>query len=199
MTKIAMWSVLYPIIVHIGIQTSNTYLSIIYLSALILFFIYFSKSKSWIVRGFFIVVVISMAFLIIFLNKEYLLIQSIPILILSTLIYVFSRSLIFENTPIITQFADYIDEKPLNSDKKKYTRSVTIIWLAGFIYMFFQNIIASIWLSVEVWSWISNTGNYIIIALIMFGEFLYRNTKFKNDKISFKTFIMRLSRCKLRQ
>jgi hypothetical protein len=36
---------------------------------------------------------------------------------------------------------------------------VTIIWLLGFIYMFIQGIIASIWLPVEVWSWVVNTGN----------------------------------------
>jgi hypothetical protein len=52
--------------------------------------------------------------------------------------------------------------------------------------MFIQGIIASIWLPVEVWSWVVNTGNYIVILSIMLGEFLYRNIKFKNDKISFK-------------
>jgi hypothetical protein len=44
----------------------------------------------------------------------------------------------------------------------------------------------------------SNTGSYIFISLIMLGEFIYRNKKFKQDRISFKTFLVRLSRCRLK-
>jgi uncharacterized membrane protein len=163
-----------------------------------LFVIYSLKLKSWIIKGFLTAIVLGTIFLITFFDKGHVLIQLVPVLILSTLIYIFFKSLVFGNTPIITQFAVCVDENPLNSDKEKYTRGVTVVWLLGFIYMFFQNIIASIWFSVEVWSWISNTGNYIVITLIMFSEFLYRNTRFKNDKISFKTFIIRLSHCRLR-
>jgi uncharacterized membrane protein len=163
-----------------------------------LFVIYSLKLKSWIVKGFLITAVISAIFLIMFLDKGHVLIQLVPVLILSTLIYIFFKSLLFSNTPIIAQFAACVDEKPLNSDKQKYTRGVTVVWLLGFIYMLFQNIIASMWFSVEAWSWISNAGNYIIITLIMFSEFLYRNMRFKNDKISFKTFMIRLSHCRLR-
>jgi uncharacterized membrane protein len=43
MGKIAVWAVLYPIVAHIGIQTSHTNLPIIYLMVLILFFIYKGK------------------------------------------------------------------------------------------------------------------------------------------------------------
>jgi uncharacterized membrane protein len=198
MTKFVAWVALYPIVTHIGIQTSEIYLPIVYLTTLILFVIYSLKLKSWIVKGFLITAVISAIFLIMFLDKGHVLIQLVPVLILSTLIYIFFKSLLFSNTPIITQFAICVDEKPLNSDKQKYTRGVTVVWLLGFIYMFFQNIIASMWFSIEAWSWISNAGNYIIITLIMFSEFLYRNMRFKNDKISFKTFMIRLSHCRLR-
>lgn len=197
MGKIVVWAVLYPIVAHIGIQTSNTHLSVAYLMVLILFFIYFSKIKPLIIKYFSAVTVAGFTFWIIFLNKEYILIQSTPIVALLVLIYTFSKSLTFGKIPIITQFAECVDEKPLNFDKKKYTRMVTIIWLLGFIYMFIQGIIASIWLPVEVWSWVVNTGNYVVIIFIMLGEFLYRNIKFKNDKISFKVFIIRLFHCRL--
>jgi uncharacterized membrane protein len=198
MGKIAVWAILYPIIAHIGIQTSHTNLPVIYLMVLILFFIYCLKIKPLIIKYFFAVATMGFTFLIIFFNKEYIFIQSIPIVVLLTLIYTFFKSLTFGKIPIITQFAECVDEKPLNLDKRKYTRIVTIIWLLGFIYMFIQGIIASIWLPVEVWSWVVNTGNYIVILSIMLGEFLYRNIKFKNDKISFKVFITRLFRCRLR-
>ncbi len=198
MAKIAIWAAFYPIIAHIGVQTSKIYLPIIYLVIIGLFLIYSSKIKSWAAKVFLTTVIIAAALIITIIGKEYLVIQSIPALILLTLILIFSKSLVFKGTPIITVFASCVDEKPLNNEKRKYTRNVTIVWLIGFIYMFVQNIFTTIWLSIESWSWISSVGSYTLIALIMLGEFSYRNRKFKHDKISFKTFIMRLSRCKFK-
>jgi hypothetical protein len=82
MGKIVVWAVLYPIVAHIGIQTSNTHLSVAYLIVLILFFIYFSKINPLIIKYFFAVAVAGFTFWIIFLNKEYILIQSSPIVAL---------------------------------------------------------------------------------------------------------------------
>ncbi|SHN91669.1 hypothetical protein BHECKSOX_2056 [Bathymodiolus heckerae thiotrophic gill symbiont] len=198
MGKIAIWAAFYPIIAHIGVQTSKIYLPIIYLVIIGLFLIYSSKIKSWTAKGFLTTVIIATALIITIIGKEHLVIQSIPVLILLALILIFSKSLVFKGIPIITVFASCVDEKPLNNKKKKYTRNVTIVWLIGFIYMFVQNIFTTIWLSIESWSWISSVGSYTVIALIMLGEFSYRNREFKHDKISFKTFIMRLSRCKFK-
>ncbi|WP_428088031.1 hypothetical protein [Candidatus Thioglobus sp.] len=198
MAKLAIWTALYPIFAHIGVQTSRIYLPIIYLMVLLLFFIYFSAFKSWAIKGVLATLVVSSAFLVMTFDKGHVLIQLIPMLVLLSLIFIFFKSLVFSSTPIITKFAICVDNKPLNTVKKKYTRNVTIVWLVGFLYMFFQTIFASLWLSFETWSWVSNTGNYVLIALIMSGEFTYRNMKFKNDKISFKTFIMRLSNCRLK-
>lgn len=199
MGKIAIWAAFYPIIAHIGVQTSKIYLPIVYLVIIGLLLIYSSKIKSLVVKGFLTAVIIAAALIITIIGKEHLVIQSIPVLILLVLILIFFKSLVFKGTPIITVFASCVDEKPLNNKKIKYTRNVTIVWLIGFIYMFVQNIFTAIWLSVESWSWISSVGNYVFITLIMLGEFAYRNRKFKHDKISFKTFIMRLSRCKFKR
>jgi uncharacterized membrane protein len=196
--KIAIWAAFYPIIAHIGVQTSKIYLPIIYLVIIGLFLVYSSKIKSWVAKVFLTTVIIAAALIVTIIGKEYLMIQSIPALILLALILIFSKSLVFKGIPIITVFASCVDEKPLNNEKRKYTRNVTIVWLIGFIYMFVQNIFTTIWLSIESWSWISSVGSYTLIALIMLGEFSYRNRKFKHDKISFKTFIMRLSRCKFK-
>ncbi|SMN12204.1 FIG017861: hypothetical protein [uncultured Candidatus Thioglobus sp.] len=196
MGKIALLAILYPISVQLGVQTSNYHFPVLYLLGLILLFT-FLKAKNWIVKGFLTAVFISIALLVITFDKEYTLIQSIPILVLLTLIYTFSNSLTCKNTPIITKFANCVDEKPLNVDKKKYTRIVTIVWLMGFIYMLIQSIMAAIWFSSETWVWIVNIGSYGVITLIMLAEFLYRNIKFKADKISFKVFILRLSHCRL--
>ncbi len=198
MAKLAIWAILYPIVAHIGIQESKVFLPIVYLTLLALLFIYFSKIRSWILSGVLVSIVITAAFLVIVLGKEYLVIQLVPMLILLTLIFLFFKSLLFGNTPIITTFAACVDDRPLNSDKKIYTRNVTIVWLLGFVYLAIQNIVAAIWLSIEDWSWLSNTGSYIFISLIMLGEFIYRNKKFKQDRISFKTFLVRLSRCRLK-
>jgi uncharacterized membrane protein len=198
MAKIAIWIAFYPIIVHIGVQVSKIYLPIAYLAIIALIYLYSSKIKSWIIKVFLTAVIIDTVFLITILGKGYVVIQTIPILFLMALIFVFFKSLVFENTPMITNFAACVDDKPLNSDKKKYTRRVTIVWLLGFLYLAIQNSVAAIWLSIEDWSWIANTGSYILISLIMLSEFIYRNKKFKQDKISFKTFIVRLSRCRLK-
>ncbi|SMM99139.1 FIG017861: hypothetical protein [uncultured Candidatus Thioglobus sp.] len=196
MGKIALLAILYPVSVQLGIQTSNVHFPVLYLLGLALLFT-FLKVKNWIVKSFLTAVFIGITLLIITFDKEYILIQSMPILVLLTLIYTFANSLTCKNTPIITKFANCVDEKPLNADKKKYTRIVTIVWLMGFIYMLIQSIMAAIWFSTETWVWIVNIGSYGVITLIMLAEFLYRNTKFKADKISFKVFILRLSRCKL--
>jgi len=198
MAKLAIWAVLYPIVAHIGVQESKIFLPIAYLTILALLFIYFSKIRPWILSGALVSIVIATAFLVTILGKGYVVIQTIPTLFLMILIFVFFKSLVFENIPIITNFAACVDDKPLNSDKKKYTRKVTIVWLLGFVYLAIQNTVAAIWLSIENWSWLANTGSYILISLIMLSEFMYRNKKFNQDKISFKTFLVRLSRCRLK-
>ncbi|WP_066045426.1 COG4648 family protein [Bathymodiolus septemdierum thioautotrophic gill symbiont] len=164
----------------------------------VFFLTYSLKTKSYTLKVSIIAFATSAAFFIVMCNKGQALIQSTPILVLLTLLYIFSKSLLSGNVPVITQFADCIDNKPLNANKKKYTRTVTVIWVVGFMYMLVQNVVVFIWFSIETWSWVSNFGNYAILTLIMLIEFLYRNIKFKDDKISFKVFIIRLSRCRLK-
>lgn len=57
MAKIAIWAAFYPIIAHIGVQTSKIYLPIIYLVIIGLFLVYSSKIKSWVAKVFLTVLI----------------------------------------------------------------------------------------------------------------------------------------------
>ncbi len=67
---------------------------------------------------------------------------------------------------------------PLSPAMRKYTKIVTISWAVAFCCMAIVAVILAIWADVTVWSWVTSVGNYLLIGLMVWGEFLLRKLVF---------------------
>lgn len=188
--RIGLWIGIYPIVAHLGVWSSHPRFAVGYLVGLLLVILLspprFSQVKNVAAASLLIISFIS---LVVF-ELDYLLIYLPPILMPGMLMIVFMQSLKKEQTPLITQFAMIIEGK-LDSERIKYTRNVTILWVIVFAFMVVEATILAIWSSIIFWSWITYVGNYVLIVFILVVEFIYRRTRFKSSK-NFKEFITAL-------
>jgi len=197
MHRLAIWTVLYPIVAHIGVQLSNHYIPIVYLFVLTVLSILLSKKLDNTNKTIYLFLLALSIFLIFTLHTEELLMQLIPLVILLVLSSTFFKSLRHGSVPIITKFATYIDGKKLSLEKEIYTRAVTKFWLVIFVYMFIQSIAVYLFYSIDIWSWVTHIFNYFIIVFALLAEFVYRKFKFKNEKHNFVDFVVKLTKYRL--
>jgi len=184
------WIAIYPIIAHIGLWISQPRLAIGYLVVLILFILLFpprfAQFKNIVIASLMLVCILLLAKY----EHDYMLIYLPPILIPGALMIVFLQSWQEGNIPLITKFAMKM-EGDISDDRKLYTRRVTQVWTLVFALMVFEAIGLAIWTSLEVWSWFTHVGNYVVIFLVLIVEFIYRQYHFKKNN-SFKHFISKL-------
>lgn len=100
-----------------------------------------------------------------------------PILISSTLLWYFSRTLRQGHEPLITTLARKVfgEQDP---EVLVYTRRVTQIWSLFFLVMLLECLLLALFAPVEVWSLFANLLNYVFIALLFMLEFTYRRMRF---------------------
>ena len=184
------WIGIYPIIAHFGLWVSQPRLAVGYLVGLLLFILLFPpRCLQFKNIGIASLVVVSTTYLFVY-DLDYILVYFPPIFIPIVLMLVFMQSLRHKNVPLITQFATKM-EGSLDDERKLYTKRVTQLWTVVFAFMVLEAIFLAIWSSVYVWSWFTHIGNYIVIALTLAIEFIYRKYRFKT-KNNFKVFISKL-------
>ena len=183
----------YPIVAHLGLWTAHPRLAVSYLIGLLLLVLLYPprylELKNIIISSVVLVCVMLLAFL----DLDYLLIYLPPIVIPGALLMLFLESLRYGRTPLITQFALKI-EGDLDDEQRIYTRHVTQLWASTFAFMVFEGIGLAIWSPIEIWSWVTHIGNYVLIALVLIIEFVYRKYRFKSKNIKFKQFITALAK-----
>ncbi len=101
-----------------------------------------------------------------------------PILIASSLLVLFGRTLLPGEEPLITQFARKLegeeDETVLN-----YTRQLTWVWTLFFVAMLIESILLALFAPIVVWSIFTNLINYLLIAGLFVLELVYRMIRFR--------------------
>lgn len=188
--RIDLWIGIYPIVAHLGLWTSNPRLAVGYLVGLLLVILLspprFSQVRNILAASLLIFGVIALGIF----KLDYILVYLPPILIPAMLMIVFIQSLNSDQIPLITRFAMSI-EGDLDSERIIYTRNVTKLWVFVFAFMVIEATTLAVWSSINIWSWATHVGNYILIAFILTTEFIYRRYRFKQNN-SLKEFISAL-------
>jgi len=117
-----------------------------------------------------------------------------PVLINLLLALVFGGTLLPGATPLITQFAQ-IMEDDLDAKALGYTRQVTIAWALFFILMSTEALLLALYASPFIWSLFTNFLNYLFLLLFFLLEYrlrIHRITEMEHP--GFIDFIRRLAK-----
>ena len=190
--RLSFWVALYPIIAHISLWSGHTILGAVYLLILMLFL---SAQGTTFLR---VLALSGLLMLIIgwFYDKDMAsyLIYLPPSLISILLFMIFMRSLATNQTPMITRFAMMFESEPLSEERIRYTRKVTQVWAGLFLFMVIESILLALFAPQTVWSWMAHIGHYIMIIILLVAEFIYRRYRFAGQNVSFKQFVLQLSK-----
>ena len=194
MLRLIGWGMgVYPVIAHLGLWTSLPRLAVSYLICLLLIVLLHPPHHRQLKNIVFASALIISVACLVAIDRDYLLIYLPPVIIPGMFMLLFLRSLRKGSIPLITQFQEQIKGKELSIERKNYTRKVTILWAAIFVFMILEALLVALLAPIEVWSWVTHIGNYVLIGLVLLIEFIYRKHRFKTEQGSFKQFILALS------
>jgi uncharacterized membrane protein len=101
-----------------------------------------------------------------------------PVAVNLALCWLFSRTLARGRVPLIARFA-LLEQGSLSPELASYTRALTWTWTL----LFAGAAIASAALALsgdrDAWSLFTNLVNYLLVAALFLGEFLYRRLRFR--------------------
>ncbi len=97
----------------------------------------------------------------------------LPVLINLTLLALFGRSLLSGHEPIISRLSRF-EHGELPHVLAVYTRRVMWVWTAFFAGITIESVLLAAYASLETWSLFTNILNYIFIAMLFVGDYLYR-------------------------
>lgn len=106
-------------------------------------------------------------------DSSLLVLYAWPTVIFGTLATVFAKSLTGDNIPMITRYSLLIHRR-ISPVYKTYTRRLTLVWSVFFTLMMIQSVLLAFFAPIEIWSLFANVLNYIAVALLFVGEYLYR-------------------------
>lgn len=122
-----------------------------------------------------------------------------PVIVPLLLWAAFFRSLMPGRTPMITGIARAV-RGSLSDELSRYTRSVTVLWCCIFGALSMGSILLPMVASPHVWSLFANFLNYVFIALVFVGEFIYRQYRFRDiEHLGFVSYLQSLRRVGMRQ
>ncbi len=130
-----------------------------------------------------------------------------PVLLNVFLGWFFGRTLVRGSRPLIQRMAWHMhDREPLSPGHLVYTRQITVMWTTYFIIMAAINLLLALFahpngvlelfgiapglrIPQTVWFWFANVFNFGLAALLMVGEFAYRQMKFPEDRGRYGNFV----------
>jgi uncharacterized membrane protein len=169
--------VLYPLLVHLSVVTDVPQLQVVaiicFAAGILLKSLQRGNTIAWLVLVVVSLVAVGFGYLNITLYVLYL----PPILLPLLLLFVFGRTLLPGQEPLITAIGE-ASRGPLTPAMRHYTRRITQFWCAIFFLMMSWSLILP-WLEQpEVWSWFTNIINYGLVAMLFIGEFILRKRLF---------------------
>ena len=100
-----------------------------------------------------------------------------PVVIYLALAAWFGRTLLPGREPLISRFAS-LERGELEPVLARYTRRLTGIWTAFFLAMAVLSGGLALGADGETWSIFTNGLNYLFIAVLFFGEYVYRRVRY---------------------
>jgi uncharacterized membrane protein len=122
----------------------------------------------------------------------------LPVLVNLALCVVFAASLRRERDPLISRFAR-MEQATLTPELARYTRTLTAIWCGFFLLMAALSASLALWASFALWALFTNLVNYLLIAVLLLGEYGYRLRRFPHYRHAPPWQVLRnIGRCGLR-
>jgi uncharacterized membrane protein len=102
-----------------------------------------------------------------------------PIVINLALAWLFGRTLVRGRVPLIARFA-ILEQGTLSAELVTYTRTLTWLWTLLFIAAAAVSLALALSGHRDAWSLFTNFLNYVLVAALFLGEFVYRRLRFRN-------------------
>jgi uncharacterized membrane protein len=101
-----------------------------------------------------------------------------PVAVNSTLCWLFGRTLVGGRVPLIARFA-MIEQGTLSPELARYALTLTWIWTLLFAAAAVTSAALALSGSRDAWSLFTNFLNYLAVAVLFVGEFVYRRLRFR--------------------
>lgn len=105
-----------------------------------------------------------------------------PVLISLVLMLFFGRTLRAGSEPLVTRISRAMRGGVLPDAVSRYTRKVTIMWVMLFGLLALESALLAVFAPPRIWSLFTNFLDYLIIAVVMIGEYLYHTRHYPNGK-----------------
>ena len=100
-----------------------------------------------------------------------------PVVINLGLAALFGATLARGQEPMISRFAR-MERGTLEPDLVRYTRSLTRLWTLFFVGMAALSVALAVFATIAAWQWFTLLGNWLCVAALFFGEYVYRRVRF---------------------
>lgn len=101
-----------------------------------------------------------------------------PVAMNAALCWLFGRTLARGRVPLIARFA-MIEQGTLAPELASYARRLTGIWTALFAVAAVTSALLALSGNRDAWSLFTNFLNYLAVAILFLGEFVYRRVRFR--------------------
>lgn len=101
-----------------------------------------------------------------------------PLAINLGLCWLFGRTLRRGREPLIARFA-VMEQGTLSAELAAYTRMLTWLWTLFFAAAALASLLLSLSGNRDAWSIFTNFLNYLLVAMLFLGEFVYRRLRFR--------------------
>jgi uncharacterized membrane protein len=102
-----------------------------------------------------------------------------PIAINLALCWLFGRTLVRGRVPLIARFA-MMERGTLSPELVSYTRTLTWLWTLLFAGAAAASLLLAVSGNRDAWSLFTNLLNYLLVAVLFLGEFVYRRLRFRS-------------------
>lgn len=100
-----------------------------------------------------------------------------PVLMNGLLLFIFGRTLLPGQEPLITRFSR-LEWDTVTDDLERYTRRLTTGWTVLFALTLVASILFAAYADLATWSWVVNLGGPAVCVVYFLSEHLYRNHRF---------------------
>lgn len=101
-----------------------------------------------------------------------------PVAINLALCWLFGRTLVRGRTPLIARFA-MMEQGTLSAELAAYARMLTWLWTLLFAAAAATAVLLALSGDRDAWSIFTNLVNYLLVAALFLGEFVYRKLRYR--------------------
>jgi uncharacterized membrane protein len=171
----------YPVLVQVAVKSGRPAFAFAAICLLVVIagLIFFKPSNipAWLCLGVFA----AAAYAVCFSGNGQWLLYLPPVLISLALLVFFSRTLRPGSEPLITRFARELRHGWMPDEVVRYTRRVTQLWVVVFALMATEAALLAIFAPLEIWALFTNLINYVVIVVLLAGEYIYHSRRYPNN------------------